>query len=311
MRRRAHSVEASKRTLTLKFTKAGRRALAHRSRARVKLRVTLTPRSGPKRQTATLSVTLQRRSEPELKVAGAPPGRRRASATRSTVYRKDTDRRSSDAKRTERALDELVTLRPDFDHLATAGHDTIVVLGAGQRGLACVIAARAAGAGKIIVTDLARAAGKLEFARELGADATIVADEEDVVARVSDLTGGRGADIVVDVTPTATQPVIDAVAFVRNGGTIVLSGVKGGPKVELDTDEMVRKSITMRGVFTVDSPAYRRAIRLLESGAQPFDRLHTASYPLERAEEAIHHLAGRLDGPPAINVAIAPHKKEG
>src|ERR1700743_3541555 len=75
--------------------------------------------------------------------------------------------------------------------------DTIVVLGAGQRGLACVIAARAAGAGKIIVTDLARSAGKLDFARELGADAAIVADEEDVVARVHDLTGGRGADIVV------------------------------------------------------------------------------------------------------------------
>ena len=188
--------------------------------------------------------------------------------------------------------------------------DTIVVLGAGQRGLACVIAARAASAGKIIVTDLERSAGKLEFARELGADATIVADREDVVARVHDLTGGRGADIVVDVTPVATQPILDAVAFVRNGGTIVLSGVKGGPRAEIDTDELVRKSITMRGVFTVDSPAYRRAIRLLESGAQPFERLHTASYPLERAEEAIHHLAGRLDGPPAINVAIAPHKKE-
>jgi threonine dehydrogenase-like Zn-dependent dehydrogenase len=188
--------------------------------------------------------------------------------------------------------------------------DTIVVLGAGQRGLACVIAARAAGAGKIIVTDLERSAGKLEFARELGADATIVADREDVVARVHDLTGGRGADIVVDVTPVATQPILDAVAFVRNGGTIVLSGVKGGPRAEIDTDELVRKSITMRGVFTVDSPAYRRAIRLLENGTQPFERLHTASYPLERAEEAIHHLAGRLDGPPAINVAIAPHKRE-
>jgi threonine dehydrogenase-like Zn-dependent dehydrogenase len=41
--------------------------------------------------------------------------------------------------------------------------DTIVILGAGQRGLAAVIAARAAGAGKIIVTDLARASGKLDF----------------------------------------------------------------------------------------------------------------------------------------------------
>lgn len=189
--------------------------------------------------------------------------------------------------------------------------DTIVVLGSGQRGLACVIAARAAGAGKIIVTDLARASQKLEFARDLGADATIVADEEDVVERVMGETGGRGADVVVDVTPVATQPILDAIEFVRNGGTIVISGVKGGPRTAIDTDEVMRKSITLRGVFTVDSPAYRRAIRLLESGAQPFDRLHTASYGLERAEEAIHHLAGRLDGPPAINVAIAPHKKEG
>ena len=49
--------------------------------------------------------------------------------------------------------------------------DTIVVLGAGQRGLACVIAARAAGARQIIVTDLARSSDKLEFALELGADA--------------------------------------------------------------------------------------------------------------------------------------------
>jgi threonine dehydrogenase-like Zn-dependent dehydrogenase len=184
--------------------------------------------------------------------------------------------------------------------------DTIVVLGAGQRGLACVIAARAAGAGKIIITDLARASGKLEFAQELGADAVIVADEEDVVARVQELTGGRMADVVVDVTPVATQPILDAIEIVRKGGMIVLGGVKGGPSVSIDPDRLVFNSITMRGVFTVDSPAYVEAIRLLEAGGHPFEKMHTASYSLDRAEEAIHHLAGRLDGPPAIHVAIAP-----
>jgi len=184
--------------------------------------------------------------------------------------------------------------------------DTIVILGAGQRGLAAVIAARAAGAGKIIVTDVARASGKLDFARELGAHATIVADEEDVVARVEELTAGRLADVVLDVTPVATQPILDAIEMVRNGGTIVLAGVKGGPTAAIDQDRIVFKSITVRGVFTVDSPAYRQAIRLLEEGGLPFERMHTASYGLDRAEEAIHHLAGRIDGPPAIHVAIAP-----
>ena len=184
--------------------------------------------------------------------------------------------------------------------------DTIVILGAGQRGLACVIAARAAGAGLIVVTDLARAANKLELAVDLGADHAIAADEEDVVARVEALTAGRLADVVVDVTPVATQPVLDAIDIVRSGGTIVLSGVKGGPTAAIDTDVLVRRSITMRGVFTVDSASYRHAVKLLTRGGFPFERLRTATYGLERAEEAILHLAGRLDGPPAINVAIAP-----
>jgi len=184
--------------------------------------------------------------------------------------------------------------------------DSILILGAGQRGLSCVIAARAAGAGQIIVTDLARASNKLDFALELGASAAIVADEQDVSERVLELTGGRGVDVVVDVTPVATQPIADALNVVRRGGTVVFAAVKGGPKVEIDPDQIMWNSITVKGVFTVDSASYREAIRLLERGGAPFERLHTATYPLDRAEEAILHLAGRTDGPPAVHVAIAP-----
>jgi threonine dehydrogenase-like Zn-dependent dehydrogenase len=112
--------------------------------------------------------------------------------------------------------------------------------------------------------------------------------------------------VVVDVTPMATQPVLDAVHAVRNGGIIVIGGVKGGATVPLDPDVLVRKSVTLRGVFTVDSPAYVQAIRMLERNEYPYAKLRTASYPLERAEEAILHLSGRAGRPPAINVAIAP-----
>lgn len=63
-------------------------------------------------------------------------------------------------------------------HLGGVGlGDTVLVLGTGQRGLAAVIAARAAGAGTIIVTGLATDAHKLALAREFGADHTIVVDE--------------------------------------------------------------------------------------------------------------------------------------
>src|SRR5438445_213625 len=73
--------------------------------------------------------------------------------------------------------------------------DTVLVLGPGQRGLASVLAARAAGADQIIVTGLSRDSKKLALARELGADHTIDVEQEDVRARVAELTGGRGADV--------------------------------------------------------------------------------------------------------------------
>lgn len=189
---------------------------------------------------------------------------------------------------------------------ATKVGDSIVILGSGQRGLACVIAAKAAGASPIIVTDIARAAHKLEIAREFGADHAIIADQEDAVAEVSRLTGGRRADVVVDVTG-AVQTVTDAIEMVRTGGTIVLAGVKNYHEVPgFVSDKLVLRSITVRGVFTVDSASYRRAIHLIESGAALFTRMQTATFRLSDAEAAIHRLAG-LDGkPPAIHVAIKP-----
>src|SRR6266567_2853612 len=61
----------------------------------------------------------------------------------------------------------------------TGPGDRVVVLGAGQRGLCSVIAARAAGAKQVVITGLSRDAQKLALARELGADATVNAETDD------------------------------------------------------------------------------------------------------------------------------------
>jgi threonine dehydrogenase-like Zn-dependent dehydrogenase len=185
--------------------------------------------------------------------------------------------------------------------------DVVVILGCGQRGLACVIAARAAGAGTIVVTDLARSAAKLDLALELGADHAIVADEEDVVQGVLRLTGGRLADVVVDVSAGATEPILDAIDIVRAGGTIVLAGMKEGRIVAgLAPDKLVQKSIRLQGAFAVDSASFREAIRLLEAGGQAYARLHTASFALADAAQAIARLEGSDGEPPAVHVSIEP-----
>lgn len=189
----------------------------------------------------------------------------------------------------------------------TALGDTVLILGCGQRGLGAVIACREAGAGCIIVTGLARDGFKLALARALGAHHTILADREDVVARVAGITGGAGADVVLDVVPGAPHPVVQAVEAARIGGTIVIAGVKGrDTTVALDTDRLLFKELTVHGVYSQGREAYEQALRLLAENRHGFERLHTHSFPLERAEEAILTLAGERPGADAICVSIEP-----
>jgi len=183
---------------------------------------------------------------------------------------------------------------------------SVVVLGPGQRGLASVIACRQAGAGTIAVTGLESDAPKLALAREFGADHTIDVENEDAKQRILDATDG-GADVVVEVTPYATQPVAASLDYVKPGGTVVLAGVKGWkPIPDFVSDKIVLKEVSIRGAIGVTSSGYAAAIRLIESGALPLEKLHTHDFPLRDAEEAILTLAGRSAGPGSIHSCLLP-----
>ncbi len=187
----------------------------------------------------------------------------------------------------------------------TGPGDTVLILGPGQRGLASVIAARAAGADKIIVTGLKSDEQKLKLAREFGADATIVADEEDVRKRVLDLTSGKGAEVVIEVTSNSTRPVAESLHYAAMGARVVFAGAKGRVAIpDFISDLIVGKEITIMGALGVDSKAYRAAIRLIESGKLPLEKMHTHEFPLEDAETAIRTLAGKADGDSSVHSCL-------
>jgi threonine dehydrogenase-like Zn-dependent dehydrogenase len=189
---------------------------------------------------------------------------------------------------------------------ATRPGDRVVILGAGQRGLCCVIAAREAGARQVVITGLGRDAQKLALARDLGADVTIDAEAEDVVARAREATGG-GAEVVVDTTPYAPQSLNHAVAIAVRRGRVVLAGLKGGrPAGDVRVDNVIYKELTIRGVLSMPVDDTFRAIDLIESGRYPFERMHTHSFPIEQAEDAIHALAGHVPGVNPMHVALVP-----
>lgn len=185
--------------------------------------------------------------------------------------------------------------------------DTVVVLGSGQRGIAAAIAAKAAGAGTVIITDVSAARVKLELALELGADHAIDVEREDVVQRVKEITEGRLADVVVDVSAGATRPVVDAIEIVRPRGTVVLAGMKGGRVVpEFVSDRVVLKGIRLQGALGANRAAFAQAIRIIEGRRFPLHRLHTHDFPLSKSAEAIRVLAREIPGEDAIHVAIQP-----
>jgi threonine dehydrogenase-like Zn-dependent dehydrogenase len=185
--------------------------------------------------------------------------------------------------------------------------ESVVVLGPGQRGLGCVIAAREAGAGRIVVTGLGRDEHKLALAREFGADVTVDVEKDDVVARVREVADGAMADVVVDVTAFAVEAVTQAIDLARRGGRVVLGGTKGPkPVPDFLSDRVVAKELTLYGVLGVDWPAYDAAVRLIESGKYPLGKMHTHTLPLEQAERGIRILAGEEPEQRAIHIALLP-----
>lgn len=165
--------------------------------------------------------------------------------------------------------------------------DSVLILGHGQRGLGSVVAARRAGASQVIITGTSRSRKKLEIARALGAHHTIESDTENVAERVMAITKGRGVDVIVDVVPVATQPIVDAVEVARIGATIILAGIKGPVGVSLNVDRIVYKELQIKGAYSQGSEAYREAFRILEENPPGLSAMHTHEFPLDRAEDAL------------------------
>ena len=187
--------------------------------------------------------------------------------------------------------------------------NSALILGCGQRGLACVLAAAEVGASRIIVTGLRRDAAKLELARKFGATDTFVVEDTNIAEAVKDLTRGDGIDVAVDTTPVAVQPLHDAIASAKIHGTIVIAGFKAGHSMsDFPIDTILFKQLKLQGVLSTGQWATQQAIRLIESRRYPLHLMHSHRFPLDRVEEAIKTLAGEIPGETALHISIVHDK---
>jgi threonine dehydrogenase-like Zn-dependent dehydrogenase len=178
---------------------------------------------------------------------------------------------------------------------------TILVQGPGQQGLACVIAAREAGAACIIVSGLARDARRLEIARKLGAQYTVDIESEDLVERVKDITAGQGADVIVNVSG-GKGAVAQGMAVAGKRSTMVLAA-PGSEQISVGS--VGRRNLTIKWAHGHSYASVELAIQMIASGKYPLDEISTHTFPLSQVAEAITAVAGE-GAPGAIHVSVIP-----
>ena len=189
----------------------------------------------------------------------------------------------------------------------TRAGDTVVVCGPGQQGLGCVVGALCAGAESVVVTGRSGDARRLGIATALGAAHTIVVDEVDPVAAVMEITGGRGADVVVDASAGSTEPVVQACEMVRAGGTVILGGLKGGvPVAGFVSDRVVLRQLRVQGVGGHDAASVDAALDLIASRRFPLHMMRTHTLPLDDAEKAVRMVGREVPGEEPVHVTLVP-----
>lgn len=165
--------------------------------------------------------------------------------------------------------------------------DSVAVIGCGGVGNAAVAGARLAGASKVIAVDLDDR--KLEWARGLGATHTVNGRTEDVVKAIQGLTGGNGADVVIDAVgrPETYQQAF----YARDlAGTVVLVGVPTPEmKLELPLLDVFGRGGALKSSWYGDCLPERDFPLLIDlylQGRLDLDAFVSETIPLDGVEEA-------------------------
>lgn len=165
---------------------------------------------------------------------------------------------------------------------AQAGQ-TAVVTGSGCIGLVSMMALKAMGINRVYMVDVMEK--RLEKALELGADGAINAAKEDVLAKIAELTDGRGVDLVIETAGTQVTTV-QAIHMAKKGATIVLVGYSRTGELTLPVSLALDKELTFKTVFRYRH-IYPMAIEAVAAGRINLKGIVTNCYDLDDVQQAM------------------------
>src|SRR3954466_1008729 len=176
--------------------------------------------------------------------------------------------------------------------------ESVVVIGPGPIGLLAVAVAKALGASPVILTGTRDA--RLAIGKELGADRVINVGKENAVETVKALTGGIGADYVVECAGTEVT-LNEAIHMTNRGGKICLAAFPHAP-VTMDLAQIVKNNIYVYGIRGEGQSATRRAMALMAAKRFDATRIHTHTFALADLPTGLRYARERIDD--AIKVVV-------
>jgi threonine dehydrogenase-like Zn-dependent dehydrogenase len=190
-----------------------------------------------------------------------------------------------------------------FDVLHGIGSSEVVVIqGAGPLGLLATAVAKVAGARRVITLGAPHA--RLEIASAFGADETLSIERtshEERHERIKSLTGGRGADIVMEFTghPQAFNEGLD---LIRRGGRYVVVGQLGSGTTTIKPSLIVSKQLRIMGSLSGRAKAYWKAMDFIAAHRAdiPFERMISNRYSLDEVNIAMQRMKNYEEIKPVI-----------
>lgn len=180
-----------------------------------------------------------------------------------------------------------VVLGLEASHLKQG--DSLLVIGDGPMGQLCAAAGKTLGAGMVIVAGMTD--HRLACAQNYFADAVVDVTHQELKTAVSELTAGRGADVVM-VAVSSGEALATGLVNVRPGGTVnSFAGVPEGTKIELDVRMLHYRQIYLTGSSGTAPFHMAKALELLGSSRVDFSKVITARYLFPEVGEAVSYVA--------------------
>jgi L-iditol 2-dehydrogenase len=176
--------------------------------------------------------------------------------------------------------------------------ESVVVIGPGPIGLLAVAVAKALGASPVILTGTRPK--RLLVGKQLGADRIVNITEENAVDVVKELTGGIGADYVIECA--GTEATVDqAIHMTNRGGKLCLAAFPH-ERVMTDLAHLVRNNIYVYGIRGEGRSATHRAMELMAEKRFDATKIHTHTFALDDLPTALRYARDRVDD--AIKVVV-------